>query len=227
MEVNSMNTFKTGILMIALTALLLLVGHMLDYALHASGFIYLFFIMSVGVNLASYWYSDKIVLSMYRAKEVSPAESPALHEIVERLAERAKIPKPRVYVIPSEAPNAFATGRDPAHAAVAVTQGILRLLDKEELEGVLAHELSHVKNRDTLISTVVAIMAGMIMMLASIARWGLILGGMRGDDDNAGGGLGALLVMIVAPIAAMLIQFAISRSREYRADVAGSRPGKN
>lgn len=222
-----MNTFKTGILMIALTALLVLVGYGLGYAFKTSGLIYVFFVMAVGVNLVSYWYSDKIVLAMYRAKEVSPAESPGLHEIVERLAERAKIPKPRVYMIPTDAPNAFATGRDPKHAAVAVTQGIMRLLNRDELEGVLAHELSHVRNRDTMISTIVAIMAGLIMMLASVARWGFIFAGGRGDRDNAGGALSALFLMIVAPIAAMLIQFAISRSREYKADASGGTLSRN
>ncbi len=216
-----MNTFKTGILMIFLTALLVFVGYGLGSAFKSMGLIYVFFIMAVGMNLVSYWYSDKIVLKLYRAQEVSPAESPSLHEIVDRLAERARIPKPRVYVIPTDAPNAFATGRDPKHAAVAVTQGIMRLLNRDELEGVLAHELSHVKNRDTMISTIVAIMAGLIMMLASVARWGFIFGGMRGGRDNAGGALGALLLMIVAPIAAMLNQFAISRSREFRADASG------
>jgi heat shock protein HtpX len=216
-----MNTFKTGILMIALTALLIFVGYGLGSAFKTSGLIYVFFIMAVGVNLVSYWYSDKIVLKLYRAQEVSPEESPELHKTVERLAERARIPKPRVYIIPTDAPNAFATGRDPKHAAVAVTQGIMRLLNRDELEGVLAHELSHVKNRDTMISTVVAIMAGLIMMLASVARWGFIFAGARGSRDNAGGALGALFLMIVAPIAAMLIQFAISRSREYKADASG------
>jgi heat shock protein HtpX len=208
---------KTGMLMTALTALLIFVGYGLDLHLNYNGFIYIFFIMSIGMNLITYWYSDKIVLAMYKAKEVSPQQAPWLHEMVERLAASAKLPKPKVYIIPTDAPNAFATGRSPKHAAVAVTEGITRLLTNQQLEGVLAHEMAHVKNRDTLISTMAAIIAGMVMMLS---RLGFFLG-FRSDDD--GGGAGAILMMILAPIAAILIQMAISRAREFKADEAGAR----
>jgi heat shock protein HtpX len=208
---------KTGLLMTALTALLILVGYLLGVWLKNSQMIHIFFFISIGMNIVGYWHSDKVVLAMYGAREVAPHEMPRLHEIVERLAARAGVPKPRVYIIPTEAPNAFATGRNPSHAAVAVTQGIMRLLTPEQLEGVLAHEMAHVKNRDTLIATMAAIIAGMIMLLAQSA---LFFGG-RGDNDNRSG-LVALLMMIVAPIAAMMIQLAISRAREYKADETGA-----
>jgi heat shock protein HtpX len=176
------------------------------------------------MNFASYWFSDKIVLKMYGAREVSPHEAPELHQLVQRLAQRAGIPMPRVYIIPSDAPNAFATGRNPQHGAVAVTEGILRMLDTDELAGVLAHELGHIRNRDTLIMTVAATLAGAITMLAHMAQWGAIFGfGRRDDEDSGGSGVFGLLFMaILAPIAATLIQLAISRSREYFADSTGA-----
>jgi heat shock protein HtpX len=213
---------RTGLLMIALTGLLILMGYLFGGLLKYSGLIYIFFAISVATNIVGYWYSDKVVLAMYRARQVTAQEMPQLHEIVERLAMRAGVPKPKVYVIPTDAPNAFATGRDPSHAAVAVTQGIMRLLTPTQIEGVLAHEMAHVKNHDTLISTMAAIIAGMIMVMA---RFGFFFGGGRGSDDN--GGAGAILLMILAPFAAMMIQLAISRSREYRADETGARYAGN
>jgi heat shock protein HtpX len=168
-----------------------------------------------------YWFSDKLVLAMYRAKEVTAAEAPDLHALVRDLARRAGLPMPRVYVIPQETPNAFATGRNPQHAAVAVTDGILRVLDRDELAGVLAHELAHIKHRDILVSTVAATMAGAISMLANMAHWGMLLGGRR-DDEEGGHPVAGFLMILVAPIAAMLIQMAISRSREYLADAGGA-----
>ncbi|MCX5892489.1 MAG: zinc metalloprotease HtpX, partial [Deltaproteobacteria bacterium] len=181
---------------------------------------------AVGLNFFSYWFSDKIVLSMYRAQEVSPAQAPQLHQMVEELAREARIPKPRIYIIPDESPNAFATGRNPQHAAVAATEGILRLLNPAELKGVLAHELGHVLNRDILISSIAATLAGAIMILASMAKWGAILGFGR-DDDEGPGFLGIIIMSIIAPIAAMLIQMAISRSREYLADETGAHLSHN
>ncbi|HUU50102.1 MAG TPA: zinc metalloprotease HtpX [Nitrospinota bacterium] len=219
------NTFKTGILLICLTALIMVIGR---YFGGQQGMI-IAFIFAMMMNFGSYWFSDKIVLKMYRAKEVTPHEEPELHSIVSVLAMKANIPKPKIYTIPSETPNAFATGRNPNHAAVAVTQGIQRILNREELEGVLAHELSHVKNRDILISSIAATLAGVIMMIASWARWAAIFGGIgRGsDDDNNGGIFGFLVVAILAPLAATLIQLAISRSREYLADSTGARIAGN
>lgn len=182
------------------------------------------FVLAMGMNFFSYWFSDKIVLKMYRAREVSPQESPELHDMVRLLAEKAGLPMPRVYIIPEQAPNAFATGRNPQHAVVAVTEGLLRLMNREEIMGVVAHEMAHVRNRDILIGSIAATMAGAIMILASMARWTAFLGGGSGDDED-GGGLGAigLLVMsFLAPIAALLVQMAISRSREYHADATGA-----
>jgi heat shock protein HtpX len=172
-----------------------------------------------------YWFSDKIALSMSGAKEVSVQEAPDLHQMVERLAMQANLPKPRVYIIPQDTPNAFATGRNPEHAAVAVTEGILRLLKPAELEGVLAHELGHVRNRDILIASVAAVIAGAISYLATMAQWGAFMGMGRGDDEEGGGGnmIAILFMAILAPIAAMLIQMAISRSREYQADATGAK----
>lgn len=181
------------------------------------------FLFAVIMNFGSYWYSDKIVLKVYRAKEVSPAEAPNLHRIVDRLAMKARIPKPKVYIVESGMPNAFATGRNPEHAAVAATTGILELLSYEEMEGVLAHELAHVKNRDTLISAIAATLAGVVTMLASMAQWAAIFGGFGGNrDDDNGGIIGLIVMAVVAPIAATLIQLAISRSREYAADAEGA-----
>jgi len=179
------------------------------------------FVFAAGMNFFSYWYSDKIVLRMYRAREATPAQAPEIYAIVQKLAQHAGLPMPKVYIIPQESPNAFATGRNPENAVVAVTEGLLGILNREELEGVLAHELGHVKNRDILIGTIAATMAGAIMMLASIARWSAIFGGM-GDDEEGMGGFGLIIMSILAPIAAVLIQTAISRSREYLADDSGA-----
>jgi len=177
------------------------------------------------MNFFSYWYSDKIVLKMYRASEATPQQAPELYEIVQTLARQAGLPMPKVYIIPKEAPNAFATGRNPDNAVVAVTQGLLRLMNRQEVMGVLAHELAHVKNRDILIGTIAATMAGAIMLLASMARWSAIFGGMQRDDNNGGGMgvIGMIAMSIIAPLAAMVIQMAVSRSREYLADATGAR----
>ncbi len=213
------NMFKTTVLLAALTGLLVLIG-----SHWGTGGMIIAFLFAVILNFGSYWYSDKIVLKMYGAKEVTPAESPNLHRIVDGLAMKAQLPKPKVYIVESGMPNAFATGRDPKHAAVAVTTGLLNLLSYEEIEGVLAHELAHVMNRDTLISAIAATIAGVITMLASMAQWAAIFGGLGGRDDDGGGGIIGLIAMaIVAPIAATLIQLAISRSREYAADEEGAR----
>ncbi len=218
----STNGFKTFILLAGLTALLLLIGQVLG---GRSG-LYLAFFMALIMNFVGYWFSDKIALAMSRAKEVSVNEAPDLHQMVERLCVQAGLPKPRVYIIPQETPNAFATGRNPEHAAVAVTEGILRLLKPEELEGVVAHELSHIKNRDILISSVAAVIAGAISQLAYMAQWGAMFGMGRGDDEEGGGGgnmIAVILMAIIGPIAAMLIQMAISRSREFAADATGAK----
>jgi len=214
------NTFKTFILMAALTALFMVVGQVLggrNGMLIALGF-------AVVMNFFSFWFSDKIALTMNGARPVSEAQAPELHSIVAYLAQRAGIPKPRVYIIPSQTPNAFATGRNPEHAAVAVTEGLLQLLNRDELEGVLSHELGHIKNRDILISSVAAVMAGAISFLANMAQWALIFGGFsRDEDDGIAGLIGMIIMMIVAPLAAALIQMAISRSREYLADATGAK----
>ena len=185
------------------------------------------FVLAIIMNAGSYWFSDRIVLAMYHAQPVEESENPKLFQIVRELAAEADLPMPRVYVIPQETPNAFATGRNPEHAAVAVTEGILRILTPSELKGVLGHELGHVRNRDILISSIAATLAGAIMILASMARWAAIFGGFGGRDDREGGILGLLLTAILAPIAAMLIQLAISRSREYLADQTGARLSHN
>ncbi|MBU0610904.1 MAG: zinc metalloprotease HtpX [Armatimonadetes bacterium] len=213
-----MSQFKTVLLMGLLTGLLVLVG---DAVAGQQGMI-VALVLAAGMNLLSYWYSDKLVLMMYRAQPVDEASAPGLHRLVARLAQRANLPMPALYVIPDPAPNAFATGRDPQHAAVAVTAGIMRLLDEEELEGVIAHELSHVGNRDILISAIAATLAGALMMLS---RFLLFFGG--GRDERGGSGLGALAMVILAPIAALLIQMAISRSREYQADASGAQLSGN
>jgi heat shock protein HtpX len=217
------NSFKTAILLTALTALILLIGGTFG---GQQGLI-IAFIFALVMNGSSYWFSDKIVLSLYRAREVKYDEAQELHGVVEGLSQQFGIPKPRVYVIPSQNPNAFATGRNSDHAAVAVTEGILRLLNKDELQGVLAHELAHVKNRDILIGSIAATLAGVIMMLASMARWAALFGGYGRDDEGGGGVFGLIAMSILAPIAAMLIQFAISRSREYLADETGAKVSKN
>jgi heat shock protein HtpX len=215
------NTFKTTALLAALTVLFILIGGM---AGGEQGMVVAFVFAGV-MNFVSYWWSDRIVLWMYGAQEMSEAEAPEFHALVRRLAQRAGLPMPRVYVIPTETPNAFATGRNPEHAAVAATEGILRILTQDELEGVMAHELGHVRNRDILISTMAATLAGAIMMLARMAQWAALFGGSRSSDDDEGGStgiVGMLVLVIVAPLAAMLIQMAISRAREYLADATGA-----
>lgn len=215
-----MNYFKTTVLLIALTLLFVWVGSMFG---GRQGAVFAFAI-AMGMNFFSYWFSDKIVLKMYGAREVSEQESPTYYGIVRELTMQAGLPMPRIYIIPTNAMNAFATGRNPNHAAVAVTEGMLNSLKREELRGVLGHELSHIRNRDILISTIVATIAGAIMMLANMARWTAIFGGYGGRDEeeNRGGGLAMLLIAILAPIAALIIQMAISRSREYAADKGGA-----
>lgn len=214
-----MNTLKVGILLVALTALFIFVGD----AIGGRSGAMVAFVLALAMNFISYWFSDKIVLGMYGARPLTPADAPDLYRLVERLAERAGIPTPRLYVVPGEQPNAFATGRSPAHAAVAVTEGLLHLLDRDEIEGVLAHEIAHIRHRDTLTMTVVATIAGAVMLLADMARWSMILGGVRSEDREGSHPLVYLLIMIVAPIAAMLIQLAISRAREYEADATGAK----
>ncbi|MBW2037270.1 MAG: zinc metalloprotease HtpX [Deltaproteobacteria bacterium] len=213
------NSIKTACLLGALTGLLIIIGRLLG---GHQGMIVAFFLAMV-MNFGSYWFSDKIVLAMYRARPVSEAEAPDLYRIVRGLTMKAGLPMPKICIIPSESPNAFATGRNPQHAVVAVTQGILRLLDENELKGVLGHELAHVKHRDILIGSIAATIAGAIMIIASMARWAALFGGFgRRDDDDGGGIVGLLAMSIIAPVAAMLIQMAISRSREYSADAAGA-----
>jgi heat shock protein HtpX len=215
-----MNQFKTFFLMLVLTGLFILVGTAIG---GRSGAVYAF-IFAALMNFIIYWFSDKIVLRMYGAKQVSQGEAPELYQIVGELVNKASLPMPKVYIIENDTPNAFATGRNPEHAAVAVTSGILGILSKEELMGVIGHELSHIQHRDILISTIAATIAGAISMLASMARWGAIFGVGRSDDDEGGGGniLFVLLFTMVASISAMLIQMAISRSREYLADEGGA-----
>ena len=216
------NKIKTFLLLGGLTIFLIFMGKLIG---GRSG-MYIAFLLALAMNFFSYWFSDKIVLKMYGAQEVSPAEAPELHRMVEDLSREGGIPKPKIYIIPDDSPNAFATGRNPEHAAVAATEGILRILTPEELKGVLAHEIGHVRNRDIMISTIAATMAGAIMILANMVKWSAIFG--MGQDDNKGGGiLGAIVMAIVAPIAAMLIQMAISRSREYMADETGARLAHN
>ncbi len=215
------NILKTFIFLAGLTVLFMLVGRVLG-GQHG---MLVALVMAAVMNLGAYWFSDKLALKMSGARPVSEQQAPQLHSIVAGLAQKAGIPKPRVYIIPEETPNAFATGRNPSHAAVAVTEGILKILNREELEGVLAHELAHIRNRDILISSIAAVMAGAISYLASMAQWGLLFGGFGGsdDDDGEGGLIGVIIMMIVAPIAAMLIQMAISRSREFLADATGAK----
>ena len=216
-----MNRFKTTLLLTLLTLLMVFMGSAIG---GRSGMV-VAFVMAAAMNVFSYWFSDKIVLRMYGAQEIGERDHPAFYGMVRRLAAQAGLPMPRVYIIPDQSPNAFATGRNPEHAAVAATEGILRILTPDELEGVMAHELSHVQNRDILISTVAATIAGAISMLGNMLQWGALFGAGRSDDEEGGtGSLAASLVMaIVAPIAAMLIQMAVSRSREYLADEAGAR----
>lgn len=216
-----MNVLKTIFFLTLLTLLLIFVGSLIggrNGMIVAFGF-------AVIMNFFSYWFSDKIVLMMYGAKEASTQDYPKLHRIVQNLATKDDIPKPKIYIIPVETPNAFATGRSPTHASVAVTEGIMRLLSDDELAGVLSHELSHVHNRDTLIMTVVATVAGAIYMLSNMARWAAMFGGVGGRDNEREGGnpIAMLVIAILAPIVATLIQLAISRSREYMADEAGAK----
>ena len=219
---TSTNTLRTAGLLAALTALFIFVG----YALGGGGGMIIGLIFAIGMNFVSYWFSHSIILKMSHAKEVTEAQEPQLHAAVHELALSAGLPMPKVYVMEQDQPNAFATGRDPGHAAVAVTSGIMRILDRDELRGVLAHELGHVKNRDTLTATIVATLAGAISMLTWWAQWALIFGGGRRD-----GGSGQLIIglatIILAPIAAMMIQMGISRAREYEADRAGARISGN
>jgi len=219
-----MNTMKTVFLMGLLTVLVVMAG---SYLGGQNGMI-MAFLFAVVMNFGSYWFSDKIVLRMYKAQEISREDNPVLFQITEELAQRGGIPMPKLYVIPSDQPNAFATGRNPQHAAVAVTEGVMRMLSRDELRGVIGHELAHIKHRDILIGTLAATAAGAISMLANMAQWAMIFGGGHRSDDREGGSpLGAIAMMIVAPIAAMLIQMAISRSREFIADEGGARMAGN
>lgn len=214
------NRLRTTLLLALLTVLMVLVGS----AIGGRGGMLMAFFMACAMNVFSYWFSDKIVLKMYGAREVSEHDQPAFHAMVRRLAIHAGLPMPRVYIIPSASPNAFATGRNPHHAAVAATEGILGILTEDELEGVMAHELAHVKNRDILVGTIAATFAGAIAMLGNMLQWGAMLGAGRDEDGEGAGGLaGSLAMAILAPLAAMLIQMAVSRSREYLADETGAR----
>ena len=218
-----MNMLKTFVLLTFMTVLLVFVGAAIG---GRSGMIMAFGLAMV-MNFVSYWFSDKIVLSMYRAQPVTEAQAPDLYAMVRRLSQKAGLPMPKVYIIPDQTPNAFATGRNPEHGVVAVTEGIMRMLDREELEGVVAHELAHIKHRDILTGTIVATIAGAISMLAQMAHWAMLFGGGRRDDDEGGSPIVALVMMIVAPIAAMLVQMAISRTREYEADAGGAKLAGN
>ncbi len=215
-----MNGFKTTILLTLLTLLLMLAG---EYLGGENGMI-LAFVIAAATNFFGYFYSDKIALAMYRAQPVTREELPRAYEVVERLTQRAGLPMPKIYVIPAESPNAFATGRNPSHASVAITHGILALLNDEELEGVLAHELSHVRNLDILTSSIAATLAGAITILARMAFWFEAFGGMGGGGrrDREGGGMSALIMLLLAPLAAVLIQLWVSRTREYEADASGA-----
>jgi heat shock protein HtpX len=213
------NVFKTAMLLAVLTAMLVLLGG----ALGGRQGMLIAFIFALVMNFASYWWSDKIVLAMYGAQPITEAQAPGLYSIVRRLASKAGVPMPRVYLVPSEQPNAFATGRNPEHAVVAVTEGIMRILDDDELEGVLAHELAHVTNRDVLISTIAATLAGAITYLAHMAQWAAFFGGGRQSDDDGPSPVAMMLMAFVAPIAALLVQLAVSRSREFQADATGAR----
>ena len=215
-----MNTLKTTFLLTLLTLLFVFIGQMLG---GKSGMTVALVFAAI-MNLTTYWFSDKIVLAMYRAQPVTESDNPRLHQLVRRTATNASLPMPKVYIIPTQTPNAFATGRNPKHAAVAVTSGILKTLDEDELEGVISHEMAHVRNRDILTGSIVATLAGAISMLAFMARFAAIFGGYGGrDGEGRGGGIGLLLMAIVAPLAALMIQMAISRSREYAADQAGAK----
>lgn len=217
------NTFKSGLLLAGLTGLFVVIGG----ALGGQTGMVIALVFALAMNMGAWWFSDSLALRMSGAREVSPAEAPELHQMVETLSVRAGLPKPRVYVIESDTPNAFATGRSPAKGAVAVTTGIARLLTRDELAGVVAHELAHIKHRDTLISSIAATFAGAITMLADMAMWGMMFAGLSGQDDGEDEGIagmvGGVLMMILAPIAAVIIQMAISRSREFLADAGGAK----
>jgi heat shock protein HtpX len=213
------NQIKTTILLALMTGVIMWIGKMFG----GTGGMMIALLIAGAMNFFSYWYSDKIVLKMYRAREASPEEGSLVYRIVDVLSKEAGLPMPKVYIIPQDSPNAFATGRNPENAVVAVTEGLLRTMNPDELAGVLAHELGHVKNRDILIGSIAATMAGAIMMIANMAKWGAIFGGFRGNDREGGGGaIGLIAMAIIAPIAAMLIQMAISRSREYLADATAA-----
>jgi heat shock protein HtpX len=215
-----MNTIKTGLLLGALTGLLMLIGGWFG---GQNGVVIAFFFAAI-MNFGSYWFSDKLVLRMVHAQAVSESEAPELYAIVKNLALKASMPMPRIYIIPGDTPNAFATGRNEQHAVVAVTEGILRILGRDELEGVIAHELTHIRNRDILIGSIAATLAGAIVMLAHMAQWAAMFGGVNRDDDEGGSNIiGLILMAVLAPIAATLIQMAISRSREYLADAGGAK----
>ncbi len=218
-----MNGLKTMLLMVTLTLMLVAIGGILG---GKSGMTFAL-IMAFGMNFITYWFSDKIVLRMYGARPVTEAEAPELYGIVRRLANKAGLPMPKVYIMEQDQPNAFATGRNPEHGVVAVTTGIMRILSREELEGVIAHELAHIKHRDILVSTVAATIAGAISYLAQMAQWAMIFGGRHDDEEGGGNPIAAIVMMIVGPIAAMLVQMAISRSREYGADEGGARIAGN
>ncbi len=213
------NQFKTLVLLLSLTVLLLFVGQLVG----GSGGLTIAFIIVMLMNVLTYFFSHKLVLMMYKAKLAKKSQYPDLHKMVEDVAHLAKIPKPKVYIIPSDSPNAFATGRNPGNGVVACTEGIMRLLSKDELKGVIAHEMAHIKNRDILIQTIAATIAGVISYVAMMARWAAIFGGIGGDRDNEGGIIGFLALAIVAPLIAIIIQLAISRSREYLADETGAK----
>ena len=213
------NVFKTALLLAVLTAMLIALGG----ALGGRQGMLIAFIFAAVMNFASYWWSDKIVLAMYGAQPITESDAPQLYTMVRRLATKAGVPMPRVYIIPAEQPNAFATGRNPAHAAVAVTDSITRLLTDEELEGVLAHEMSHVINRDILISTIAATLAGAITYMAHMAQWAAFMGGGRRDDDEGSSPITMIAMAVIAPLAAMLVQLAVSRAREFQADASGAR----
>lgn len=217
-----MNNVKTLLLLVTLTLILIWAGA----SLGGKQGMTVAFIFALGMNFFAYWFSDKIVLGMYRARKVTESEAPELYGIVRRLAQKAEMPMPKVYIIEQEQPNAFATGRNPKHAAVAVTTGMMRMLSQEELQGVIGHELAHIRHRDILVSTIAATIAGAISFLAQMAQWAMIFG-HRGDDEEGGNPLAALVMMIVGPIAALIIQMAISRSREYSADEGGARLAGN
>jgi heat shock protein HtpX len=218
-DITMSNLVKTTLLLAVLTAFIMWIGQLLG---GRQGMV-IALVLAAGMNFFSYWYSDKLVLKMYRAREATPQQAPEIFAMVRQLAQNAGLPMPKIFIVPSEAPNAFATGRNPENAVVAVTDGLVRLMNRQEIMGVLAHELAHVKNRDILIGSIAATLAGAIMLLASMARWSMIFGGGRDDDNSGGSGIIGLIVMsILAPMAAMIIQMAISRSREYQADATGA-----